>query len=148
MIREYDPRDSDRLYEILRTSLDEFFRQEMISYFHLQWPKGQLVACDVTGRPIGFMSVSKIDMTHARIMMFAVDRDHRSFGVGSQLMMHFRRVAMMNGINHISLEVRPSNMRAINFYRRHGFVATEVMKNYYNDGGDAVRMDAVVQLNI
>jgi len=148
IIREYDPNDSDRLYEILCGSLDESYRQEMLSYFHMQWPKGQFVACDLTGRPIGLLFVSRTDASHARIMMFAVDRDHRSFGVGSQLLVRLKHTAMMNGIRHISLEVRPSNMRAINFYKRHGFVSTEVLRNYYNDGGDAVRMDLILQLNI
>ncbi|MCL2143194.1 MAG: GNAT family N-acetyltransferase [Methanomassiliicoccaceae archaeon] len=148
MIREYDPSDSERLYEILCDSLDESFRQEMLSYFHLQWPKGQIVACDFSGRPIGLLFVSKTDSSHARIMMFAVDRDHRSFGVGSKMLVHLKHIAMMNGIIHISLEVRPSNMRAISFYKRHGFVATEVLRNYYNNGGDAVKMDLILQLNI
>ena len=148
IVREYDPRDSDRLYEILCSSLDEYFRQEMLSYFHLQWPKGQLVACDFSGRPIGFISASKIDASHVRIMMFAVDRDHRSIGVGSKLMIQLKQIAMINGIRRISLEVRPSNMRAINFYKRHGFASTEILRGYYNDGGDAVSMNHIVQLNI
>jgi len=80
--------------------------------------------------------------------MFAVDRDHRSMGIGSRLMAELKRAAMMNGIRHISLEVRPSNMRAVTFYNRHGFTATEVLRNYYNDGGDALRMDLIAQLNI
>jgi ribosomal-protein-alanine N-acetyltransferase len=148
MIREYDPKDADRLYEILCSSLDESFAPEMLSYFHLQWPKGQLVVCDFSGRPIGFISVSKIDSTHARIMMFAVDREYRSFGAGTKLLIQLKQLAMMNGIKRISLEVRPTNIRAISFYQRHGFVATEVLRSYYNDGGDAVSMNLLVQLNI
>ncbi|MCL1984260.1 MAG: GNAT family N-acetyltransferase [Methanomassiliicoccaceae archaeon] len=148
IVREYDPADSDRLYMIMCGSLDETYGQEMLSYFHLQWPKGQLVVCDYSGRPIGFLSSSKIDNSHARIMMFAVDPNFRSMGLGSELLIRLKHIAMMNGMNHISLEVRPSNMRAINLYRRHGFVPTEIMKNYYNDGGDAMRMDLLFQLNI
>ena len=148
IVREYDPKDSDRVYEILCSSLDEYFGKEMFSYFCMQWPNGQFVACDFSGRPIGFVFTSKTDLSHARIMMFAVDPDHRSFGVGSKMLIHLERIAMMNGIRHISLEVRPSNMRAINFYRRHGFVATEVLRGFYTDGGDAVRMDLILQLNI
>jgi ribosomal-protein-alanine N-acetyltransferase len=144
IVREYVESDSDRLYEILCSSLDESYNQEMLSYFHLQWPKGQLVACDFAGRPIGFVCASKIDDRHAKIMLFAVDRDHRSMGLGSKLLIALRRVSMMNGIDHLSLEVRPSNMRAINFYKRHGFVATEILKRYYNDGDDAVRMHLIL----
>ena len=148
IIREYGPEDSDRLYMILCGSLDETYGQEMLTYFHLQWPKGQLVVCDYSGRPVGFLSSSKIDDNHARIMMFAVDPGFRSMGLGSELLMKLKHVAMMNGIKHISLEVRPSNMRAITFYRRHGFVPTEILRKYYNDGGDAMRMDLLLQLNI
>jgi ribosomal-protein-alanine N-acetyltransferase len=148
MIREYDPIDSDRLYEILCGSLDEHFAKEMFSYFFIQWPKGQLVACDFRGRPIGFISASALDASHARIMMFAVDRGHRSMGIGSMLLNQLKRTAIMNGIKYISLEVRPSNMRAINLYKRHGFVPVEILRNYYNDGGDAVKMELILQLNI
>jgi len=144
MVREYDPRDSERLYEIICSSLEESYKPEILSYFHLQWPKGQLVVCDFTGRPVGFVSASKISSSHARIMLFVVDRDHRSMGLGSKLLIHLRHVAMMNGINRISLEVRQSNMRAINFYKRHGFVPTEVFRMYYNDGADAVGMDLIL----
>jgi ribosomal-protein-alanine N-acetyltransferase len=144
MIREYDERDSGRLYEILCSSLDESYREETFFCFHELWPRGQLVVCDFSGRPVGFLSSSKADGSHARILMFAVERNYRSMGLGSKLLIQFRRVAMMNGITHISLEVRPSNMRAINFYKRHGFVPTEVLKNYYNDGGDAVKMDILL----
>ena len=144
MIREYDPRDSERLYEIICSSLEESYRQEVLNYFHTQWPKGQLVACDYSGRPIGFIASSKITPSHARIMLFVVDRDHRSMGLGSKLLIQMKHIAMMCGINHISLEVRQTNMRAVNFYKRHGFVPTEVFRKYYNDGGDAVRMDMIL----
>ncbi|MDR2867032.1 MAG: GNAT family N-acetyltransferase [Methanomassiliicoccaceae archaeon] len=148
IVREYCPGDSDRIYGIICSSLDETYKQELLSYLYLQWPKGQLVACDFSGRPVGFLSASRIDAAHARIMLLAVDGDRRSVGIGSKLFTHFRHIALMNGMNHISLEVRPSNMRAVNFYRRHGFVATEVLRNYYNDGGDAVRLNLTLQLNI
>ncbi|MDR0198438.1 MAG: GNAT family N-acetyltransferase [Methanomassiliicoccaceae archaeon] len=144
IIRGYDPKDSERLYDILNSSLDETYRQEVLSYFNLQWPDGQLVVCDFSGRPAGFLSSSRIDASHIRIMIFAVDRDHRSMGLGSKLLIRLKHIAMMNGISHISLEVRLSNMRAINFYRRHGFVQTEILKKYYNDGGDAVGMHLII----
>ena len=141
IVREYEPRDSERVYDILCSSLDETYRQETFSYFHMQWPKGQLVICDLSGMPMGFISSLRADLAHARIMMFAVDPGHRSMGLGSRLIMRFKQATMMSGINRISLEVRPSNTRAMSFYKRHGFAPTEVLRNYYNDGGDAVRMD-------
>jgi ribosomal protein S18 acetylase RimI-like enzyme len=73
--------------------------------------------------------------------MFAVDPSLRSMGMGSELVIRFRQAAMISRISHISLEVRPSNVRAISFYKRHGFTPSEVLKGYYSDGGDAVRME-------
>lgn len=144
MIRGYEPRDSERLYEILCSSLDESYDPAMLSYFHMQWPGGQFVACDHAGRPIGFLSSSKINPAHAKIMLFAVDRNYRSMGAGAALLIRLKQAAMMNGIIHLSLEVRQSNMRAVNFYKRHGFVPTEVLPDFYNDGSSALRMDAIV----
>ena len=148
MIREYDPWDSDRLYEISLSSLDQLYREEMFTFFYTQWPKGQIVACDYSGRPVGFLSSTKTDTFSARIVMLAVDRSHRSLGLGSKLITELKRISMMNGIYNISLEVRISNTRAMNFYRRHGFVPTEFLRNYYDDGGDALRMNTIIQLNI
>ncbi|MCL2711837.1 MAG: GNAT family N-acetyltransferase [Methanomassiliicoccaceae archaeon] len=144
IVRAYEERDSDRLYEILSSSLDQSYKPEMFTYFHLQWPRGQLVVCDFSGRPIGFLCASKIDERHAKIMLFAVDKDYRSMGLGSKLLIALRQAAIMSGMDHISLEVRPSNMRAINFYKRHGFVATEILKQYYTDGDDAVSMHLII----
>jgi ribosomal-protein-alanine N-acetyltransferase len=81
-------------------------------------------------------------------MMFAVHRDHRNMGLGSMLLNQLKHMAMMNGISLISLEVRPSNTRAVDLYKRHGFIPVRVLENYYNDGGDALRMDLTIQLNI
>jgi len=144
IIREYEERDSEAVYGILCSSLDEFYRMEMFSFFRMQWPKGQLVMCDISGRPIGFIFSSRMDGPHARIMMFAVDGDRRSMGSGSKLLIRFEQEAMMNGINHISLEVRPANIRAVSFYKRHGFSPSEILSNYYNDGGDALRMHKIL----
>jgi len=148
IIKDYDPRDRERLYAIMCASLDESYEVEMLYYFHVQWPDGQLVACDFTGMPIGLISTLKENTDHARIMMFAVDEGYRSIGVGSGLLIRLKRVAMMQGIRRISLEVRPSNTRAINLYKHHGFITSEMLRSYYNDGGDAVRMVLANQLNI
>jgi ribosomal-protein-alanine N-acetyltransferase len=142
-VRRYEPEDSDRVYRILRSSLDESYGQDVLSYLHLHWPEGQLVICDVSG-VAGFISSSVISPGHARIIMFAVDPSIRSKGAGSMLITRFRQAAMIGGISRISLEVRPSNVRAIEFYRRHGFMPAGILKGYYNDGGDAVRMELSV----
>ena len=46
-----------------------------------------------------------------------------------------------------TLEVRTSNESARRFYRRNGFMETDILRGFYRDGGDGVRMVAPVQIN-
>ena len=54
---------------------------------------------------------------------------------------------MMEGNISMTLEVRTTNTEARNFYKRNGFVETDILPHYYRDGGDGVRMTAQVQMN-
>ena len=47
---------------------------------------------------------------------------------------------MNDNINTVFLEVRKSNIRAINFYKRNGFVKINEEDDYYNDGESAIIM--------
>ena len=55
--------------------------------------------------------------------------------------------AMLEGNIAITLEVRTSNTDARRFYKRNGFVETDILPQFYRDGGDGVRMSAPVQPN-
>lgn len=146
-IREFRETDSDEVYSITLKSLDEFFDPNVFSYFRTQWRTGQLVACDVTGKVVGFLSSTKLGGRRARIMLFAVDPANRNMGIGRQLLDAFRMRAMLEGYISIILEVRTSNESARRFYRHNGFTETDILRQYYRDGGDGVRMTAPVQVN-
>jgi ribosomal-protein-alanine N-acetyltransferase len=102
----------------------------------------------MTGRQIGFISASRIDASHAKIMMFAVDPDHRSRGAGTRLLSAFRQRIAVQGMRDMTLEVRVSNNAVISFYRKRGFVPCGILERFYTDGGDALRMVSQAQLNI
>jgi ribosomal protein S18 acetylase RimI-like enzyme len=106
------------------------------------------VACDFAGRPIGFISAAKKTERQVRIMLFAVSPQYRDRGVGAQLLTALRMRAGMEGLTSITLEVRMTNIGARKFYRKHGLMETVVLPAYYQDGGEGVRMDGPVQLNI
>ena len=148
IIREFRIEDSEELYEMSMESFDEYYRPEVFYSFFLQWPAGQLVACDFAGKPVGFISAAKLFDGRARILLFAVRPEYRKKGIGYRLLAAFRMKAMMEGIRSITLEVRPVNESARKFYKKNGFMETEVLPNYYQDGGDGIRMDGPVQLNI
>ena len=146
-IRDFREEDSSALYDIALRSFDEYFDSSVFSYFRTQWRTGQLVACDVTGRVVGFIAGTRIESRKVRIMLFGVLPEFRNRGVGKKLLDAFRLRAMMEGNISVVLEVRTTNEAARRFYRRNGFMETDILRNYYRDGGDGVRMAAPVQMN-
>lgn len=146
-IREYRDSDAEVLYNIALQSFDEYFDPSVFSYFRTQWRSGQLVACDLAGNPIGFISSTRLGGRKLRIMLFGVLPGYRNMGVGKQLLDSLRIKALMEGMISITLEVRTSNEDARRFYRRNGFMETDILRQYYRDGGDGVRMVAPVQMN-
>ncbi len=146
-VREFRPEDADKLYSILLSSFDEFYRREVFFHFSSLWPQGQLVACDILGEPIGFLFSVRTGDNLGRIMLFAVSPQYRNKGIGQELLNRFRLVSMMSGIHGLTLEVRAENTSAMRFYRRNGFREAGVLYSFYQDGGSAIRMDGPVQMN-
>ena len=146
-IRDFMEGDTDALYDIALRSFDEYFDPSVFNYFRTQWRTGQLVACDVTGKPVGFIAGTRVESRKVRIMLFGVLPEYRNMGIGKQLLDAFRMRAMMEGYISIILEVRTSNMEARRFYLRNGFRETDILMRYYRDGGDGVRMVSPVQMN-
>ena len=146
-IRDFREGDTDALYNIALKSFDEYFDPSVFSYFRTQWRTGQLVACDVTGKPVGFIAGTRVESRKVRIMLFGVLPEYRNQGIGKQLLDAFRMRAMLEGFVSIMLEVRTSNIEARRFYLRNGFRETDILIRYYRDGGDGVRMTAPVQMN-
>ena len=146
-IRGFMIGDSDELFNIALRSFDEYFEPSVFSYYDTQWHNGQLVACDITGKPIGFITSERMGSRKVRILLFGVLPEYRNMGIGRQLLDAFRMRAMLDGNISISLEVRTSNQSARRFYKRNGFIETDILPRYYRDGGDGVRMTAAVQNN-
>lgn len=144
IVRDMKDGDTDTVFSITSRSLDQYYDPSVFFYFRSQWASGQLVACDFSGRPVGFLTSTRLTGDSVRIMMFAVDPIYRSKGIGQSILNEFRRRAMMIGARNIVLEVRITNERARKFYRRNGFMETDILNNYYSDGGQGVRMVAPV----
>ena len=74
------------------------------------------------------------------IIVIAVDSNYQDMKVGSLLLVKACFIFKRNNINTVFLEVRKSNIRAINFYKRNGFVKINEEDDYYNDGESAIIM--------
>jgi ribosomal protein S18 acetylase RimI-like enzyme len=61
------------------------------------------------------------------ISYLGVDPDHRRQGVGRALMTEAERLLRAEGCPKINLQIRTSNVQAIEFYRRIGFAMDDVV---------------------
>jgi len=94
------------------------------------------------GRVIGFsMTMYAPDLAH--LLVIAVAPDAQGEGVGTALIRHCEQEALARELPAVLLEVRPSNVRALAFYQRHGFEQIAVRKDYY-PAGRGTREDARV----
>jgi len=67
------------------------------------------------------------------ILQIAVDKTAQRSGIGDLLMDAALDHSRENKFNSIFLEVRDSNIAAVSLYKKHGFKAVRVRKDYYND---------------
>ena len=89
---------------------------------------------EIEGNIIGYINCWVTDNTE--ILNFCVDDKYQKQGIGTLLYNEVEKVA--NGI--ISLEVRVSNLNAINFYLNKGFEKACIRKKYYSNGENAILM--------
>ena len=74
------------------------------------------------------------------ITTFAIHPAYRGKGFGKKLFSYALDYARNEGCREVLLEVRPSNVKAQNLYRKFGFQVIGVRKHYYADGEDALVM--------
>lgn len=76
----------------------------------------------------------------ATIARIAVHPDIQHHQLGSAMMDEIINDCIAKRAITLTLEVRKSNVNAINFYKKHGFVESHIKKGYYTDGEDALYM--------
>ncbi len=81
-----------------------------------------------------------IDDKNAQILNIFVKPAHRDQGYGKMIIKHTLAYLRQHQCENLTLEVRPSNQKAIRFYEKFGFVRATIRKNYYENGEDAILM--------
>lgn len=76
----------------------------------------------------------------ATITKVTVARKHQGKGYANKLMIDLVERAIEAKCAYISLEVRVSNRRAYELYKKFGFEQVAIRKKYYTDGEDAYAM--------
>ncbi len=100
-------------------------------------PDTFLVA-EINGKVVGY-AVADQWMDHDHLVSIAVHPRERRKGIGERLLLALD--ARLGRMRPIRLEVRRSNLPALEMYRKHRFEETDVIPGYYSDGEDAIVME-------
>ena len=76
----------------------------------------------------------------AELVSVAVDPPVRQEGAASALLDSLIRRLKRRGAGRLSLTVNVTNARAIALYRKYGFRRIRLVRKYYADGADGIRM--------
>ena len=93
------------------------------SEFFIVEADGKIIAC----------AGAEINNDAAEIQTISVDPDYQRLGVGTQIFSKLIDTIKERGSNLIYLEVRPSNVAAINLYKQFGFRVVSTFKNFYGN---------------
>jgi len=83
-------------------------------------------------RVVGFM-IYELNKTRIHVLNFAVLRECRRRGVGSQMIAKLIAKLSSQRRTRITLEVRETNLPAQLFFRSSGFRAVSVLRQFYED---------------
>lgn len=98
---------------------------------------------------IGF-AIFMIASSECHVLNIAITPSERECGYGRFLMEHIIRLSCLRHVERVLLEVRTSNLAAINLYKSLGFLKVGVRKNYYKTKQgreDAVLMNYIIVQN-
>lgn len=145
-IRQVQPQDFFSVLKIAYETLPERYSPTLFNTFYESYPQGFLVA-DKNKKIIGFIIGVKTVDNIIRIPMLAVNENYRRSMIGSKLISKLLEIIYKENIAILELEVKTSNIAAINFYKRHGFKIVEKMEKFYQSGEDAYLMKRILHTN-
>ncbi len=115
-----------------------------------------LIYSDLTLNPYALYVVLEIDneihgyvgmwiTDNIEIINLYVDEEYQGMGFGSLIMDFVIDVCEQSNVKNLSLEVRSSNIKAINLYKKYGLKQSHIRKNYYIDENKETE-DAIVMI--
>ena len=148
-IQAFDPKDLDDVVRINWTCLPENYDNAFFLSIFYHFPKTFIVS-KVSGKVVGYMmcrvetgfsDLRRFSMTRkAHVVSIAVLPEQRNRGIASALLEKALEGLRQYQATECFLEVRESNMIAIDLYKRYGFSVTRTMRGYYRDGESAYVM--------
>jgi [ribosomal protein S18]-alanine N-acetyltransferase len=130
---------------MIRRDMPEVLQTEQES-FEYSWTEEDFLRClrqrncigmvaEQGEKVVGFM-IYELHKNKLHILNFAVNPGCRRFGVGAQMVAKLISKLSSHRRTRITLEVRETNLDAQLFFRKQGFKALRVLRNFYEDSGE------------
>lgn len=148
-IRPFQPEDLQRVVSINRTCLPENYPGLFFMSLYESFPKAFIVAEDIETNTLigyvmgrierGFSSLKGYKLTKkGHIVSIAIIEEYRRKGIATRLLEAALEGFREYGASESFLEVRESNIEAVNLYQKIGYMEKKVLPGYYRDGEDAL----------
>ncbi|MFA9423369.1 MAG: ribosomal protein S18-alanine N-acetyltransferase [Sedimentibacter sp.] len=129
IVRSMQNEDVNQIFEVEKKCFStpwsiESFKSELINdnaYYECAEENGQVV---------GYMGMWKI-LDEGHITNVAVLPEHRNKGIATMLIAKMIEVCKCSEIENMTLEVRESNLSALNLYKKFGFFSVGKRPKYY-----------------
>lgn len=110
--------------------------------FELSKPYSQFLVMtdDETDNTVAGYIIYWVLFDDCQILNVVVDLPFRGLGLAKKMIRQAAQSALQKGIKKLSLEVRKSNLPAIQLYQSLKFAITHVRKGFYSNGEDAYQM--------
>ena len=127
--------DIPSILEIERDRFPSSFYSQRIYESALRSDSEMVLICEEEGAIIGFLYLS-YSLEEAEINHVAVKKAFEGKGIASSLMRKAEKMLYEKEVKTMLLEVRKSNLRAINLYECLGYKYYRTRKNYYQDNSE------------
>lgn len=131
--------DLNAIKEIEDEAFHKPFTLEELTYEIKENPFSKYILCLIDNKIVGFMNFW-ITFDSATINQIATKKEYRNKGIATNLLEYAETLLKKENVEFFTLEVRESNVAAINLYLKFGFIKISVKKGYYDDGEDAIYM--------
>lgn len=132
-ISSVDYEDFDKILEINRSSsVFRYSSNDMFLFMDHHHKQISKVA-KIDNKVVGYAIMKQNDRYTHHLLQIVVSNEHRRKGIAKQLMSSVIDNAIKTGMKTIKLEVRETNVSAINLYKVLGFSKNRVMPNFYKN---------------
>jgi len=148
-LRPFKPSDLEQVMRINRMCLPENYTSFFFMDLYQRFPETFIVA-EENGDVVGYImcrtetgtpSFKLLGITRkGHVISIAVLPEHQREGIGQELMREAMEAMVNYKAKECYLEVRTTNVSAVNLYRKMGFEVARTMRGYYADGEDAYVM--------